>query len=40
MMDLDMSDLTLDFDPTEVEVSVSYEPLPEGKYDVRIAKVK
>jgi hypothetical protein len=40
MMDLDMSDLTLDFDPTEVEVSVSYEPLPEGKYAVRIAKVE
>lgn len=38
--DIDSSDLSLDFDPTEVEVSVSYEPLPEGLYPVNITKVE
>lgn len=38
--DIDSSDLSLDFDPTEVEVAVSYEPLPDGQYPVNVTKVE
>lgn len=40
MFDNGSSDLNLDFDPTEVEVAVSYEPLPDGDYPVNITKVE
>jgi hypothetical protein len=33
-------DLDLDFDTKEVEVSTSYEPLPDGWYSVNITKVE
>lgn len=38
--DIDTSDLSLDFDPTEVQVEASYEPLPDGHYPVNITKVE
>jgi len=38
--DIDSSDLSLDFDPTEVEVETSYEPIPEGSYPVNLTKVE
>ena len=37
--DIDTSDLSLDFDPTEVEVQ-TYELLPEGSYPVNLTKVE
>lgn len=39
-MYIDSSDLDLDFDTKEVEVSTSYEPLPDGWYPVNITKVE
>jgi hypothetical protein len=38
--DIDSSDLSLDFDPTEVEVETSYEPIPDGVYPVNLTKVE
>ena len=38
--DIDSSDLSLDFDPTEVEVQTTYEPIPEGIYPINITKVE
>lgn len=39
-MYIDSSDLDLDFDTKEVEVTTSYEPLPDGWYPVNITKVE
>lgn len=39
-MYIDSSDLEMDFDTNEVEVEVSYEPLPDGWYPVNITKVE